>query len=98
MTLDIIGNLYTPVICDTEGEVISGGEALPGWHVNTIPAVPEWEAYKVEPTTKRRVFSGMADETCCYAFPDEATFTDSATELGFLEYVVSPTTPIEDFT
>lgn len=69
-TLDIIGPLYD----------VPGGAVLPGWHVNSIPAVPEWASYRVTPTAKRRVFAGMEAETCCYVFPDEATFLELSNE------------------
>lgn len=81
-TLDIIGTLYTPLITDTNGEYVSGGDQLPGYHVNTIPAVVGWEQYRVAPTTKRRVFAGLDAETICYVFPDESTFLAACAAAG----------------
>jgi len=82
MAVDVIGIFYTPVVTDTEGEYVSGGNPLPGYHVNMIPAIPEWEKYRVEPMSKHRVFSGMDAETVCYIFPDEATFLTACAAAG----------------
>jgi len=76
-TIDIIGLLYSDIAAPVQ---------LPGWHVNTIPAVPEWAGCKVEPSHKRRVFAGMAAETCCYVFESEADFVESADALGLIEH------------
>lgn len=84
-TIDIIGTLYTPIVTDADGEIVSGGEALAGWHANTIPEVPEWASCRVTPSAKRRVFAGMEAETCCYVFESEATFVAEATELNLIE-------------
>lgn len=86
ITLDIIGTIYTPIVLDEDDiEIVSGGEPLPGFHVNTIPAIPAWEQYRVNPASKRRVFAGMEAETVCYVFPDEQTFRAEATPLGLLQ-------------
>ena len=77
ITLDIIGTLHSTIITAEDGEYVSGGDPLPGFHVNAIPPVHGWEQYRVEPTTKRRVFAGMEAETVCYIFPDEATFREA---------------------
>lgn len=87
ITLDIIGSMYTPVAIDASGEYISGGEPLPGFHVNAIPAVPGWEAYRVEPTSKRRVFAGMAEQTMCYVFSDEDVFNLACIDAGLAEEI-----------
>ena len=84
ITLDIIGVMYSALVLDSDGEIMSGGEPLAGWHVNTIPAVPEWKAYRITPTAKRQVFAGLITETCCYVFPDEAAFTAEAKALDLL--------------
>lgn len=86
ITLDIIGTIYTPVVFDEDDiDIVSGGEPLPGYHVNSIPAVDGWEDYLVTPATKRRVFAGMESQTCCYKFPDEQTFRTEAITLGLLQ-------------
>lgn len=85
ITLDIIGALYTPVVTDAAGDYVSGGDLLPGHHVNTVPAVPGWEPYRVEPASKRRVFAGMAAETVCYVFPDAETFLTAAIAAGLAD-------------
>lgn len=82
ITFDIIGTIYTDVATSPDGDVLSGGEPLPGYHINTIPEVPGWEQYRVEPASKRRVFAGMEAETVCYVFPDEATFREAANAAG----------------
>lgn len=65
--LDVIGTLYstdeTPVL-------------VPGWHVNSPWPVAGWEAYKVSPTTPRRVFAGAP--THCYTFESEVAFLEAA--------------------
>lgn len=85
ITLDIIGTIYTDVVTSSDGDVLSGGEPLPGYHINTIPEVPGWEQYRIEPASKRRVFAGMGAETVCYVFPDEQTFRAEAITLGLLQ-------------
>jgi hypothetical protein len=57
--LDVIGTLFTPVVMDEEGEtVISGGDPLPGYHVNLAGNIPAgWEAFAVEVSTPRRKFA-----------------------------------------
>ena len=82
ITLDVIGLMYSPAVLDDDGALLSGGEPLPGYHVNTIPAVEAWEAYRVTPTAKRRVFAGLVAETVCYKFPDEATYLSLLPEAG----------------
>lgn len=82
ITLDIIGTLHSSITTDASGDYLSGGEPLPGFHVNAIPAVQGWEQYRIEPTAKRRVFAGMEAETVCYVFPDEATFREAANAAG----------------
>jgi hypothetical protein len=66
-TLDVLGTLYTTDETPT---------ALPGWHVNSPWPVAGWEAYKVTPTTPRRVFAGAP--THCYTFESEAAFLEAA--------------------
>lgn len=85
ITLDIIGTLYSDINADAAGNYLSGGDPLPGYHINTIPEVPGWEQYRVEPEHKRRVFAGMEAETVCYVFPDEATFRSEANLIGVLQ-------------
>lgn len=85
ITIDIIGSLHSDIITDAAGDYLSGGEPLPGFHINTIPEVPGWEQYRVEPASKRRVFAGMEAETVCYVFPDEAAFRAEAITLGLLQ-------------
>lgn len=85
ISLDIIGHLHTPSITNEHGEYVSGGDTLPGWYVNTIPAVPEWEQYRITPSQKRRVFAGLESETCCYVFEDEDSFAVSAIAAGLAQ-------------
>jgi hypothetical protein len=73
ITIDIIGQICIPGEYSDNGDIIAPPALIPGWHVNAIPAIPELSAYRVEPSYKRQVFSGMVDETVCYKFPDEAT-------------------------
>ena len=69
MSLDIIGLLYNIENSNSDNPVAT---QLPGWHVNASWPVPELEAYRVEPATPRRVFSGA--NTYFYTFPDEYTW------------------------
>jgi hypothetical protein len=57
--LDVIGPLYTPVVLAADGEtILSGGELLPGWHVNLAGALPAgWDAYVISPTHPQRIFA-----------------------------------------
>jgi hypothetical protein len=64
--LDIIGNLHAPAEEDQEPIQI------PGWHINSTEPVEGWVAYRVEPTSPRRVFGGHP--TFFYVFPDRETF------------------------
>lgn len=82
IAFDIIGTIYTDAVTSSDGDVLSGGEPLPGFHVNAIPPAHGWEQYRVEPTTKRRVFAGMETETVCYVFPDESAFRDACQAAG----------------
>lgn len=51
---------------------------LPGWHINTTAAIPEWEQYRVTPATPRQIFAGLP--TVSYRFPDETTYRTLHTE------------------
>lgn len=64
--LDVIGKLFTQPT-----ETTPAAE-LPGWHVNAPWPIVGWDAYKVTPTTPRRVFSGQP--TTFYTFGAEADF------------------------
>ena len=68
MNLDIIGKMYE-ITGDAENPTVT---ELEGWHVNTTEEVEEWEAYKVNPSHKRRVFAGV--EKFCYLFQSEIHF------------------------
>lgn len=78
ITLDIIGTIYTDVVVSTAWDVLSGGDPLPGFHVNTIPAIDDWEQYRVFPKTKRRMFAGIKEATACYCFPSKEVFEQIA--------------------
>jgi hypothetical protein len=69
MNYDLLKTLYTPVITDDEGEVISGGEALDGFHLNTTEPLEGLDSYQFTPTVPRQVFAGT--ETYFYAFESE---------------------------
>ena len=75
-TIDVIGFMYSGGTYDLEGNELTPAIQLAGWHVNTIPAVPEWDSCRVTPTSKRRIFLGMEPETCCYVFADEAIYIE----------------------
>ena len=64
--LDVIGKLFTQPT-----DTIPAAE-LPGWHVNAPWPIAGWDAYKVTPTTPRRVFGGL--QTVFYTFPSEPDF------------------------
>lgn len=64
--LDVIGKLFTQPT-----ETTPAAE-LPGWHVNAPWPIAGWDAYKVTPTTPRRVFGGQ--QTVCYTFASEPDF------------------------
>ena len=80
ITLDVIGTLYAQGEYDSEGEVIVVPEVLPGYHINATKPVAEWIAFKVSPTTPRRVFGG--NETHYYTFQDEAEFLNTPADLN----------------
>lgn len=82
--IDAIGALYTSAVLDDDGEVISEGTAFKGFHVNTIPCVPEWEQFHIEPSEKRKPFPGQLSETICYRFPSEEVFKQ--TLLSYVKY------------
>ena len=63
--LDVIGKLFTQPETGPAAE-------LPGWHVNAPWPIAGWDAYKITPSTPRRVFSGQA--TVFYTFGAEADF------------------------
>lgn len=63
--LDVIGKLFTQPETGPAAE-------LPGWHVNAPWPIAGWDAYKVTPTTPRRVFGGQ--QTVFYTFGAEADF------------------------
>ena len=74
MIYDLIGEIYTPVVLDSEGTILSGGEVVadvsgsPYYHVNTLPPLAEsLEQYVVTPETQVRVFAGR-DDTICLKF------------------------------
>lgn len=73
-TIDVIGFLFSAGTYDAEGNELTPAIQLEGWHVNTIPAVPEWASLRINPTNKRRIFAGAFDETCCYVFPSEESY------------------------
>lgn len=83
--IDVIGAMTTLAIEDENGNVIQDSVLVPGYHVNTLPAIPGLEAYQVTPTFKRRVFAGREDDTACYRFADEAEWLAVANPLGLLE-------------
>ena len=64
-SLDVIGKLYTQPETGPAAE-------LPGWHVNSPWPIAGWDAYKVTPTTPRRVFAGQP--TTFYTFDSEPDF------------------------
>ena len=70
--IDILGTLYTPGTYGDDMQVITPAVALLGFHVNTPEAIPEWSAFRVTPSTPRRVFGG--NSTFFYTFPTEAEF------------------------
>ena len=75
---DIIDKIYTPtgeILTDGEGNEYPEMVAVEGYHVNTLPEfmTDDLTPFIVEPTNKRRVFSGR-DDTVCLCFKDEAEF------------------------
>lgn len=32
--LDVIGTIHAPVVVDSKGEIVSGGDPIPGYHAN----------------------------------------------------------------
>ena len=80
ISIDILGTIYAPGTYDAEGNTIVAPVALPGYHVNTTVAVMEWDAFKIAPTTPRRVFGGHL--TVFYSFADEAEFLAQRTAAG----------------
>ena len=78
---DIIGKIYKEtgkVLTDEDGNKYPEMTAIEGYHVNCLPEdlTLELEPYVVEPTAKRRVFAGNADNTICLKFADEAEFIE----------------------
>lgn len=60
LEVDVVGVLHTDFVLGADGEVLSGGEPIPGWHVNvnTKCEVPEeLVPYLVTPETPERVFA-----------------------------------------
>ena len=78
--IDILGTLYTPGTYGADMEVITPAVALPGYHVNTPEAIPEWAAFEVTPNAPRRVFGGHV--TFFYSFANEAEFLEQRTVAG----------------
>ncbi len=60
------------ILTDDEGNKYAETASVPGFHVNSTEAIPEFDAYLIVPATPFRVFAGL--ESVCYTFPDEATF------------------------
>lgn len=61
--LDMIGRAYAPLVQDAEGAIVSGGAALPGWHVNAIWADDEpaaWASARIPHADAPRWWSGVA--------------------------------------
>lgn len=79
--LDVIGKLFTQPT-----ETTPAAE-LPGWHVNAPWPIAGWDAYKVTPTTPRRVFGGQ--QTVFYTFGAEADFL-----LALETADLTPPTPV----
>lgn len=80
-TIDVIGFMYSGGTYDAEGNELTPSIQLEGWHVNTIPEVPEWASCRVIPASKRRIFAGMEAETCCYVFPSEESYLTELEKL-----------------
>jgi hypothetical protein len=79
--LDELGTLYGPATANAQGEVTAQPAALPGWHVNATAAVLGWDAYKVTPSTPRRVFGGAT--TVHYTFTNQAAFQTAKAAVDF---------------
>lgn len=87
MNYDILGTLYAPVVTDDEGEIISGGESLQGFHINTTAPLEGLDEYLVTPTTPRQVFAGVP--TYFYTFPDEAFWLSLGTTDEYGNWTLS---------
>lgn len=72
--LDVVGIIYEGGTYDDEGNVITPPTPKPGWHVNTLEPIPEWDPYRIPtPETPTRVYAGGVIPVC-YRFPDKDTF------------------------
>lgn len=71
MSLDVIGLIPDQTVIYEDD--LTATTYLPGWHVNTVEPVPEWEQYRCHPEAFYRVYAGGV-EPVCYRFPDQGTF------------------------
>ena len=69
--IDVLGQLFTPGTYDSEGNVITPPEPLPGFHVNAVCTIPAFTPYIITPTTPVRTF-GDAAHTVFLRFTDRA--------------------------
>lgn len=59
--LDPIGTLYAAPVLDSNGNVTTPAQPLPGWHVNLIGTVPAAAVpYLVSPVTPMRLYAGAS--------------------------------------
>ena len=83
MTLYTIGTIHRPtgtMLTNSEGDEYPEFAPIPGYHINSTEAVPEWEQYQVFPSGAYHcVFAGV--ETYCYRFEDEQQAQELAPHL-----------------
>ncbi len=85
--IDILGTLYTLGTYNSEGKAVTPPVPLMGYHVNTPELIPQWESFRVLPSTPRRVFGG--NSTYFYTFASEAVFLEQR-KLANLDPVLNP--------
>lgn len=87
--IDEIGTLFNDLVMAGEAAIVPAAEPMPGWHVNATHPVPGWGAWRVTPSTPRRVFDG--GETVFYTFADRAEYLAA---LGATDLTIMPSAPV----
>jgi len=87
--IDEIGTLFNDLVMAGEAAIVPAAEPMPGWHVNATHPVPGWGAWRVTPSTPRRLFDG--GETVFYAFAHRAEYLAA---LGATDLTIMPSAPV----